>query len=78
LTEWQLYVQQVEGQSWRGTHLDKAVVDSLNGESIATDAVMPSYQRLTSVPTANTIEDQLRQLYELMKTIRDRRDGKPE
>lgn len=32
-TEWQTYVQQIEGESWRGEKMDKSKVDKMSGRS---------------------------------------------
>lgn len=32
LTEWQMYCQQIEGNSWRGDKLDKQKIDKMSGE----------------------------------------------
>lgn len=34
LTEWQMYAQQIEGNSWRGEKIDKTKVDKMSGESL--------------------------------------------
>lgn len=31
LTEWQMYAQEVEGESWRGEKMDKAKIDKMSG-----------------------------------------------
>jgi hypothetical protein len=31
LTEWQLYAQQLEGDSWQGNKLDKAKLEKMSG-----------------------------------------------
>lgn len=31
LTEWQMYAQQIEGESWKGAKLDKAKIDKMSG-----------------------------------------------
>lgn len=31
LSEWQLYAQQIEGDSWRGSKLDRAKLDNMSG-----------------------------------------------
>lgn len=31
MTEWQLYAQKLEGDSWRGEKLDKAKLDKMSG-----------------------------------------------
>ncbi|KFX89903.1 hypothetical protein O988_08427 [Pseudogymnoascus sp. VKM F-3808] len=46
LTEWQMYAQKLEGDSWKGETLDKAKIDKMS-------------------------DQQLGQLYELMKATRD-------
>ncbi|KAL2003698.1 hypothetical protein VTN02DRAFT_2729 [Thermoascus thermophilus] len=47
LTEWQLYAQKLEGDSWRGEKLDKAKLDKMSDQQIG-------------------------QLYELMRTIQNK------
>ncbi|KLJ05569.1 acetate non-utilizing protein 9, mitochondrial [Blastomyces silverae] len=34
LTEWQLYAQQLEGDTWRGEKLDKAKIDKMSDQQI--------------------------------------------
>ncbi|KAK4990639.1 hypothetical protein LTR50_002339 [Elasticomyces elasticus] len=55
LTEWQMYAQQLEGDSWRGETMDKTKIDKMS-------------------------DQQLGQMYELMKAIRDKEleDNDPE
>jgi hypothetical protein len=31
LSEWQMYVQQIEGDSWKGNKFDKAKLDKMSG-----------------------------------------------
>lgn len=31
LTEWQMYAQKIEGDSWRGDRLDKGKIDKMSG-----------------------------------------------
>ncbi|KFY48301.1 hypothetical protein V495_01454 [Pseudogymnoascus sp. VKM F-4514 (FW-929)] len=50
LTEWQMYAQKLEGDSWKGETLDKAKIDKMS-------------------------DQQLGQLYELMKATRDLEGG---
>lgn len=33
LTQWQLYAQQIEGDSWRDASLDQVTFEKLNGDS---------------------------------------------
>lgn len=35
LTEWQLYAQQIEGDSWQGEKMDKSKVEKMSDEQIA-------------------------------------------
>lgn len=49
LTEWQLYAQKLEGDSWRGEKLDQAKLDKMS-------------------------EQQIGQLYELMRTIQGKNE----
>jgi len=32
LTEWQMYAQQIEGDSWRGDKMDKTKIDKMSGK----------------------------------------------
>lgn len=32
LTEWQMYAQKVEGDSWKGEKLDKGKIDKMSGK----------------------------------------------
>ncbi|KAF2144685.1 uncharacterized protein K452DRAFT_222858 [Aplosporella prunicola CBS 121167] len=34
LTEWQMYAQQIEGDSWRGEKLDKSKLDKMSDQQI--------------------------------------------
>ena len=31
LTEWQMYAQEIEGDAWRGSKIDKAKIDKMSG-----------------------------------------------
>ena len=31
LTEWQMYAQKIEGDSWRGEKIDKGKIDKMSG-----------------------------------------------
>ncbi|KAF4556198.1 Succinate dehydrogenase assembly factor 3 [Elsinoe fawcettii] len=35
LTEWQTYVQQIEGDEWRGERMDKQKVDKMSDQQVA-------------------------------------------
>lgn len=39
LTEWQMYAQQVEGESWRGEKMDKGKIDKMSGTPSSFKAV---------------------------------------
>ena len=32
LTEWQMYAQQIEGESWKGEKMDRVKIDKMSGE----------------------------------------------
>ncbi|KAF2716621.1 ACN9-domain-containing protein [Polychaeton citri CBS 116435] len=34
LTEWQMYAQHIEGESWRGEKMDKAKIDKMSDEQL--------------------------------------------
>lgn len=69
LTEWQMYAQKIEGDSWRGEKLDKGKIDKMSGmHEESSDYVF----------TLMADKDQqLGQLYELMQAIqkKDQNDG---
>lgn len=49
LTEWQLYAQKLEGDTWAGEKLDKAKLDKMSGEfsSISAMGLLGSLWHLT-------------------------------
>jgi hypothetical protein len=63
LTEWQMYAQKLEGDSWIGERMDIGKIDKMSG------TVLPLPPNSTSL-THNTEDQQLGQLYELMQEIR--------
>ncbi|TKA66895.1 Succinate dehydrogenase assembly factor 3, mitochondrial [Cryomyces minteri] len=34
LTEWQMYAQQLEGDSWRGEHMDRSKIDKMSDQQL--------------------------------------------
>lgn len=48
LTEWQLYAQQLEGDSWQGGKLDKAKLEKMSGETFCPFARLPRRSILSS------------------------------
>lgn len=62
LKEWQMYAQQVEGDSWRGEKLDTDKIDKMSGMSFSAVYLI----RLLNFPV---LDQQLGQLYELMQAI---------
>ncbi|KAI9642208.1 hypothetical protein NHQ30_009010 [Ciborinia camelliae] len=62
LTEWQMYAQKLEGESWIGERMDKGKIDKMSGMYLAIN-----WERgmLTG-----SLDQQLGQLYELMQAIR--------
>jgi hypothetical protein len=70
LSEWQKYAQQLEGDTWRGEKMDKTKVDKMSG-TFVTFAPWRHLSPNGSVLTATATSDQqISQLYELMKAIR--------
>lgn len=69
LTEWQMYAQKIEGDSWQGEKLDKGKIDKMSGTHQES-----SVEALKL--TANK-DQQLGQLYELMQAIqkKDQNEG---
>jgi hypothetical protein len=83
LTEWQLYAQKVEGDSWKGEKLDPAKVEKMSG--------MPFFSLLSLSPVLSyvvlwrlynnekltdrtSIDQQIGQMYELMMAIKKSRE----
>jgi hypothetical protein len=65
LTEWQLYAQKIEGDAWLGEKLDQGKIEKMSG------AFSPSHKQVNVALTQQT-DEQLGQLYELMKAIQKR------
>jgi hypothetical protein len=71
LTEWQMYAQKLEGESWIGEKMDVGKIEKMSGKLYRGDRNMG----------ANFFTDQqLGQMYELMQAIRKRdlEDNDPE
>jgi hypothetical protein len=67
LTEWQMYAQRLEGDSWIGEQMDVGKIDKMSG-------MIPKAADLRSL--AHDLKDQqLGQLYELMQAIRKKQLG---
>lgn len=67
LTEWQLYAQKIEGDSWRGEKLDRGKIEKMSGKLILVSAWwLAGWLMLLGT------DQQMGQLYELMKAIRTR------
>lgn len=64
LTEWQLYAQQVEGDSWIGAKIDQGKLAKMSGKWPKNAFDMG--RRLTRT------DEQIAQLYELMQSIQNR------
>jgi hypothetical protein len=56
-----MYVQQIEGDSWRGSKFDKSKLDKMSGEH---------FRRLFFVCANDCVDEQIVQLYELMQAIK--------
>lgn len=68
LTEWQLYAQKIEGDSWVGDKLDEGKLSKMSGE-------LP-VELCTGRVADFDIDEQIAQLYELMQAIQKRgQDG---
>lgn len=73
MTEWQLYAQEVEGDTWQGRKLDKAKLDKMNGVFGLLFFTLSFY--LTGLIW---IDQQIGQLYELMQAIKNKSEGNEE
>lgn len=62
LKEWQMYAQQVEGDSWRGEKLDTDKIDKMSG-------MLFWFGEFELVVDLRGLDQQLGQLYELMQAI---------
>jgi hypothetical protein len=58
-----MYVQQIEGDSWRGSKFDKSKLDKMSGEH-------DNSPDLTHCKTDVGVDEQVAQLYELMQAIK--------
>lgn len=72
LTEWQMYAQKLEGDSWQGEVLDKGKIDKMSGMSFS---VLIGLGVRTGANGGCCTDQQLGQLYELMKATRDLEGG---
>jgi hypothetical protein len=82
LTEWQLYAQKIEGDQWLGEKLDEGKISKMSGMLGFLPLLIPeslSWFGNTGMLTCE-IDEQLGQLYELMKAIQKRgtEGGEPE
>ena len=64
LTEWQMYAQKLEGDSWIGERMDPGKIEKMSGEFCCAD--------LDRRSTDEHADQQLGQMYELMQAIRKR------
>lgn len=64
LTEWQMYAQKLEGDTWRGEKLDSGKIEKMSGMCPIDHVCSSESMALTAVT-----DQQLGQLYELMQTI---------
>lgn len=69
LTEWQLYAQAIEGDSWQGGMLDKEKIDKMSGIS----SLLPLTLLFGSADRIS--DEQINQLYELMQATKDKDKG---
>lgn len=77
LTEWQLYAQKIEGDSWVGEKLDRAKIEKMSGRHHHNRSpqlfASQWHKKLISYPLFFFfLDEQLGQLYELMKAIQNR------
>lgn len=75
LTEWQLYAQQVEGESWLGEKIDQAKVEKLSGKTSRRTFGYFLSLFVDNLTLTTITEQQVGQLYELMMAIKSRREG---
>jgi hypothetical protein len=105
LTEWQLYAQKIEGDSWVGERLDEGKISKMSGmfflfiyftlylftssfllllllhntQNTSPPPFPPSFQGdVLDVSNIFVIDEQLGQLYELMRAIQKRDSGEEE
>lgn len=71
LTEWQLYAQKIEGDSWVGEKLDPAKVEKMSGAYLAAaplTGVGAASLAVNGKTNALSSDQQLGQLYELSRS----------
>ncbi|KAI3401541.1 hypothetical protein diail_10142, partial [Diaporthe ilicicola] len=73
LTEWQLYAQKIEGDSWVGEKLDPGKVEKMSGALLRDLQWAPRFDLWCFTDLAIT-DQQVGQLYELMQAIKKRRE----
>ncbi|KJR84495.1 acetate non-utilizing protein 9 [Sporothrix schenckii 1099-18] len=73
LTEWQLYAQKIEGDSWVGEKLDPVKVAKMNGKFALSGNSLLAMLSLLREINENMVDQQVGQLYELMVAIRKHR-----
>jgi len=84
LTEWQLYAQKIEGDSWKGEKLDPAKVEKMSGMSFFSSSTFPSalftlfnrgfHKNEKLADRTASIDQQIGQMYELMMAIKKSRE----
>jgi hypothetical protein len=67
LTEWQLYAQKIEGDAWLGEKLDQGKISKMSGTLLS--SFMDGERRYADL---RGTDEQLGQLYELMRAIQKR------
>lgn len=76
LTEWQTYVQQIEGEAWRGERMDRGKVDKMSGMFFprfeGADCGVGSGVTCSADLRLRREDEQIAQMYELMNAIRER------
>ena len=74
MTEWQLYAQKIEGDSWAGEKIEQGKLEKMSGEFPGSQTTHRGRRRASAdVCPGSCVEEQIQQLYELMQAIQKHR-----
>lgn len=78
LTEWQLYAQQVEGETWKDVRLEAERVNKMSGALVSYPPHWVAGWAWRVRVLMGYTDEQVGQLYELMQALKNKGEGEPE
>lgn len=75
LTEWQLYAQKIEGDSWVGEKLDPGKIEKMSGMLSSEGLVRLEISNVLTGRLPIVADQQIGQLYELLQAIKKGESG---